>query len=155
MSIDAFTLLREGMVEAGSRIVTDLSALPDEKITESPGGKARPAADFVYEVAVVNRRVASRLRGETPPPLPNDGWIVAPEGFRTKATLVSEIQGSMEELLAAYDGHSPDGIEDRVIMGQKEWSVFETAVFIARHMNYHDAQLNYLQAFYGDLEVHW
>ena len=155
MTIDVFSLLRQGIVQAGSRVVSDLNALPDEKVGVSPGGQARPAADFVYELAFVNRRVAARLRGETPPPTADDGWIVAPEGFRAKAVLAAEVEGSVAELLAAYDGHGPDGIADPVQMGEATWTVYDAAVFVTRHMNYHDAQLNYLQAFYGDLEVHW
>lgn len=155
LSFDIFAKLREGISESGSRIVMDLLALPDDRVAVSPGGNARSAADFVYEVAFVNRRMAARLRGETPAPASIDGWIVAPPEFQQKPALAAEVEASVEELIAALDTHTPDGIEHPVKFGDADWTVFDAALFIARHMNYHDAQLNYLQAFYGDMDVHW
>ena len=155
MPLDVFALLRGGLMEAGTRMINDLEALPDDKVAESPGGSARSAADFVYEVAFVNRRVAVRLTGVAPPPVEFDGWMMAPPEFRNKAKLKQELQESVDALLDALDSHAPDGIDHLVPMPQAEWSVFETVTFVTRHMNYHDAQLNYLQALYGDAEMHW
>jgi hypothetical protein len=153
--MDVFGLLRADIVQAGARIVKDLNALPEDKVVESPGGSARPAADFVYEVAFINRRCAMRLRGEAPPPVENEPWIVAPEGFRTKDALTREMEESTAELLAGFDQRGPNGLTDLIPLPREEWTVFQLATFVTRHMNYHDAQLNYLQSLYGDLEVHW
>jgi hypothetical protein len=155
LSIDVFATLRSGIVQVGERIVNDLRAIPDDKIAVSPGGKARPPADFIYEVAFVNRRFAARLKGTEPPEAPVDGWIIAPEGFQNKVALIAEMEASVKDLLSGFDSHGPDGLADAVHTVQGPWTVLDTAIFVTRHMNYHDAQLNYVQALYGDLEVHW
>lgn len=155
MSIDVFGALRAGLVQAGERLVSDLSAIPDDKVAVSPGGQARPPADFVYEVAFVNRRFAARLKGTEPPAVPGDGWIVAPAECRDKPGLISEIEASVQDVLEGLDSRGPEGLDDTIDTLRGPWTVFETAVFVAQHMNYHDAQLNYVQALNGDMEVHW
>lgn len=155
MPVDIFAITRQAMEETGSRMVQDLAAIPEDKVALSPGGNARKVCDFVYEVAFINRRMAARLRGESLRLLESEGWVVAPEEYRSKELLLEELQGSVTELLAAYDTHGPAGFDHVISTPFGESTVFEAASFVTRHISYHDAQLNYVQAFFGDLEMHW
>src|SRR5687767_13340517 len=79
---------RKQIEDARDDYVKDLEALPDEALLNSQGGTARTAFDFTHEVAHVNRRIAMRLRGETPPDVTDEGWVKAPAEFQTKAAAI-------------------------------------------------------------------
>lgn len=131
---------------------SDVEALDEAAIINSPGGKARPPIDFIYEIVLINRRIASRLRGEQVAPMDrHDEWIVAPAEFRTKATAMAEFDASMQEVIDALGTDVLRPIQ----MPDKQTTAFELALFCGLHAMYHDAQLNYVQCLGGDSAMHW
>jgi hypothetical protein len=43
-----------------------------------------------------------------------------------------------------------------MILGRRgQTPIYELVFFAAMHNMYHDAQLNYVQQLYGDMDVHW
>jgi hypothetical protein len=155
MAIDLHAILLERFANASKAYADDLSAMTHEQLSTCVAGRARIAYDFTSEVACINRRFAKRLRGEAPDPLP-EGWIVAPDGFRAKEAAIAEIRASAAELVEAWNELAQDEL-DSVIPLQNGASTFpaDLMALATYHCGYHDAQLNYIQALHGDLEMHW
>lgn len=152
---DLKTYTRARIAESTGMYIQDLEAMGAELLGRSPGGVARTAYDFTYEVVVVNRRVAARLRGEDPGPWPSEGWMMAPDEYKNKDFAVAEMKESSEEVLAAWDLLDPAAIEKPIVLPNGETNPLAMASLIATHAVYHDAQLNYLQAISGDGDMHW
>jgi hypothetical protein len=136
--------------------VKDLEALSEEQLGQSPGGGARSAFDFTYEVGFVNNRIAQRLRGETPEFFEDKGWILAPEEYRSKETAIGFLSESMDQVVEAWEAVPESDIRKPITTqtgGQT--NPLDLAFMCAYHTGYHDAQLNYLQAIHGDTAVHW
>ncbi len=148
---------RKQIADAQNDYVKDLDALSDEQLASAPGGSARTPYDFTFELVYVNRRIAQRLRGETPAPASEDGgWMKAPENFQSKEAAKKEFSETMDEILQAWDKVSPGDLQTPIkLPNGSETCAIDMAALAARHTFYHDAQLNYLQAMHGDEKVHW
>ncbi len=141
-----------GLLDQGAYLyVKDLEALP-----EAEGGSGpRKAIDFTHEVAVVNRRIAARIRREDPGAWPFEGWAKAPADRATKPDAVEDFRSSVADLKDALDGLTDEQLTELMPMGEKESTPMEQIVFASVHMAYHMGQLNYIQQLAGDMEVHW
>lgn len=147
--------LRDEIASNSKLFLDDLAAMPEDLLSNCPGGVARTPFDLTYEVAMVNRRITKRLKGEDPgawSPMP---WITAPEDYRTKEGAISDLQNSVDELLAAFDGYPEENLETKIPTGSGETTALAMANLAGVHAIYHDAQLNYLQTLVGDPEMHW
>ena len=148
--------LRKQIEDAKNDYVRDIDALSHEQLNASPGGSARTPYDFTYEVVFVNRRIAKRLRGETPEPAPDNGWIKAPEEFRNKDHAKNEVSTTMDEILSAWDKLDESQLTTPIVMASgNTTSALGLGHMASHHASYHGAQLNYIQAINGDEEVHW
>lgn len=144
--------MRKSLESTRDTYLKDLEAMSPELLTASPGGSARSAMDMTYEVAFFNRRMAKRMRGEPVEPFKFEGWMKAPADFTDPQ---GALRDSMDELIAAWDA-TPDAELGRVIeIPSGTTSPFDLAYFAIRHVNYHDAQLNYIQSLQGDDKMHW
>jgi len=144
------------MEQAASLYLKDLDAMSEAQLLESAGGSARVAVDFTYEVALINRRIASRLLDIEPPALPDDdGWMVAPSELRSKSEICGFLRSACVELTEA--AKSLPECESGKMIGApgSERPAFGMVQFAAMHTMYHDAQLNFIQSLQGDLEMHW
>jgi hypothetical protein len=150
--LDLTAFLRTNIEEVHQCYLDDLGALNDDDLAASPGGSARSPLDFTYEVALVNQRVAARLRGEDvgPWPFSDSEWAKAPAEFRSRDSLVEYLSGSVDTVLSALGDANRE-----VVLPSGSKSAFEVAMMVVLHMEYHMAQLNYLQSMKGDAKVHW
>lgn len=144
-------LLLDDIESARASYVKDLEALSEAALSASPGGNARSPYDFTYEVVIVNGRIATRMKGETPGPWPFETWAVAPAEFKNKETAISEFNASVQAVVEAVG----DDVTREVPSGDGVASVYSLGKFCPMHVMYHDAQLNYVQAMQGDAEMHW
>jgi hypothetical protein len=133
----------------------DLDALPDEAFDRSPGGVARTPAHFTYEIVCVNSRFTKRIRGEDPGPFSTDLWANTPDEFRSKAGGLDAFLKSMDEFIEALNAVPADEVLRQIEVPSGVTSPYDLALFCASHVNYHDGQLNYIQALNGDADVHW
>lgn len=147
--------LIERMKTLSANYIEDLEACSEEVLASNPGGSARTAYDFTYEVIVVNRRITKRLKGEDPGPFPRDGWIKAPPEFCAKSVAIADFRASAEDVMAAFEADPESEIERKIALPAGETSPLDLITLTYNHWNYHDAQLNYLQAIRGDEAVHW
>ena len=149
MSLDLKAILAENLNQCAELWEKDLLAHRVDQITTRPTESARSIADIVYETAVVNRRIAARLKGETPPPM--DGFPSCPAEIATAAGLAKELKDATAVVLAA----AGDDLEREVVTPMGPESAFTYALFAGTHMMYHLGQINYIQTVYGDTDVHW
>lgn len=154
MAINIKEYAEEGLRECRDRYLQDLEPLTHEQLASKPGSVDRSAYDFTYEIIYVNGRFMKRLRGEDPGP-PIEGWVYAPEDFCDKEKATVSFRASMDEAIEYFESLTPEDYETELVLPSTSWSRFKVATFLAKHVNYHDGQLNYLQALGGDGEVHW
>lgn len=144
-----------GLKGSCSLIRQDLEALPESAFTHRFGGTSRTVADIVYEVTLVNDHIGMVLRGEDAFEWPDEGWIKAPEGFRTKAAVLDGFNKSSEKIIATAESLSAEEMEGTVQTEHGERTRFQRCQFMSLHMWYHSGQLNFMQTLLGDDAWHW
>lgn len=145
----------EQVTDAKNRYLQDFSAIPDEALDTSPGGAARTPCHFTYEIICVNKRLATRLRGEDPGPFSAEVWRETPEAYRNRAGASQGFASSMDEFISALEGTPEDEMFREIQTPGGTTSPYDLALFCATHVNYHDGQLNYIQSLLGDTKFHW
>lgn len=133
----------------------DLEAMSHDQLGTSPGGTARTAYDFTYEVALVNRRIAARIAGREPEPWAFEGWVTAPEEFRDRTKAIDNFSASVDALIEALESIPEEELSREIATSGGSSTPFKLANFAAYHIGYHDAQLNLLQSLSGDDRMHW
>src|SRR5947207_611201 len=137
----------QGIRQATTFYASDLEALSEEQILGCAGGAARKPVDFTYEVALINLRIAARLRGTEPPASPEgDDWWMAPAELQSKTAIIDYMKQSSAELLAAAESIPEEESGKMVGTPRNERPAFGLANFAAMHTMYHDAQLNFVQS---------
>ena len=132
---------------------TDLEHLPEEAFDRSFGPACRTVADIVYEVNIVNDREGRIVRSEEPLPWP-DGWIKAPQDFRSKETVIAAFKESMDRFIATIERYSDEDLL-AAIPDDGETNRYAKCRFVALHNWYHSGQLNFVQTLLGDDGWHW
>jgi len=152
VSFEPTAFLKKLIQDALQCYLDDLDALSNEDLAYSPGGTARCPFDFSYEVAYVNHRVAARLRGEDPGawPYAEGEWAAAPDEYRSRDAIATYLKQSTQAVLEALGDATRE-----VSLPSGPKSAFEFAMIVPTHLEYHLAQLNYLQSIRGDSKVHW
>lgn len=153
--LDAKRILIDQIRDIAKFFVNDLGYIPAEKLGASPGGVARTPLDITVECAGINAMAAALLLGE----VSNHGPEAHAQALAANDTLekASQLLLTSAERLADAVAHLDEaGLCDEVTVpwGQK-MTKYEVAGFAASHMSYHEGQLNYIQALYGDGEMHW
>lgn len=155
MSLDTIKAFFETQLQnLKSAYLKDLEKMSEEDLLGA-GGPARKGIDFTYEVSYVNHRFATRLKGETPEPWPDNGWMVAPEEYRTKEAAIRYFTESIDEMIAAWQAIPAGEILKVIPLTTGETSPLDLVYSCCEHGNYHDGQLNYIQELGGDMTVHW
>jgi hypothetical protein len=137
----------EGVKDARDVMLCDLGQLTHEDLDRTWMSGERRAYDFIYEVAIVNNRIAKRLAGEDPGPMPwvfGKEWLKAPDYYRDKARASEFLSDSSDAVRTAA--------ETSLLEGAK---IVDLLAFSVRHMSYHDGQLNFIQSLKGDMALHW
>jgi len=153
--IDLKATAGNGLKNACNLIRQDLQALPEDAFDQSFGGSSRTVADLVYEVILVNDHVGLVIRGEEPFDWPDDGWIKAPDDFRTKDVVLKGFEKSSEKIIATVEALSTEELEGTVQTEHGLRTRFQRCQFITLHMWYHSGQLNFIQTLLGDDGWHW
>ena len=135
--------------------VGDLRAMDEQRLISASGGSSRTPADFTYEIVSINKRISKRMRGEDPGEFKFEGWVKAPAEFQNKETIIAQLEESATEIIEAFANVPEEEMFRKIETPTGETSPMDLAGFAAMHMTYHDAQLNYIQAMKGDVEVHW
>ncbi len=155
MELDLKTFAIKQLEDVRDRYLQDLQALPDEAFDSSFGGSARTPAHFTYEIVCVNERFVKRLSGEDPGPFNPETWANTPDNFRSKAGSIQGFEASLNQVVDAVKGMADNEMLREIQTPGGSTNPYDLALFCASHVNYHDGQLNYIQALHGDTAVHW
>lgn len=147
--------IEERLVRGLELYVKDFEAIDEADLMRSPGGNARSPIDFTYEVAFVNQRIAARLKGQEPEAWTFEGWIEAPEEFKSKQVAIERLKSSTQEVIELWNAMPAEDCEKEIETPTGPTSALKLTSLCASHLVYHDAQLNYLQSLLGDDEMHW
>ncbi|MFY9234616.1 MAG: DinB family protein [Fimbriimonadaceae bacterium] len=155
VSIDPKATLIDNLRRVGGMYVNDLAHIPAEKLGESPMGAARTPLDFTAECAGFNYYVASTLKGEqiTRTQEERDAFRNSIDSFdKAKQAL----EASVENLADTVSNSTHEDLAKEVVTPWGEpTTAHRLAIMCVMHMMYHDGQINYIQALYGDAENHW
>ncbi|MES1227823.1 MAG: DinB family protein [Armatimonadota bacterium] len=151
-----FAYAREQFQTAVKFFKSDLNALSDTQITDSPAGKARPVCDFAYEVICINDRVRSRMVGEDPGPWPfKDSWAICPAHLRSRDALIEELEASSARVINTFEKIGEKRAMEEIDAPGAKTTPLQQMMFMSMHTMYHDGQINYLQALQGDDKMNW
>lgn len=132
---------------------SDLQALPGGSATQSIGGVCRTPLDYTMECAHLNQFTARALRGEAQPEGFNEFEGV---GDQTVEGAQSALNASVDDLVSALRSASDDALLRKITAPWgAEMRCLDMVVVVAYNMAYHDGQLNTVQAFHGDADIHW
>ncbi len=136
--------------------VSDLTAIPDDKIGVSPMGAARSPLHFSAECSGFNGMLVSALKGEAIQMPDEDGKAAFYASIDTKAKAISAIETSTSAVIDALGTVSDEALQTEIPM---YWGgsmpLYQFAHLAISHMAYHDGQLNYIQSLFGDTDIHW
>lgn len=153
---DPKTAMIERLRMTGETYVADLSFIPADKLGLSPMGAARPPLEFTAECAGFNLFVAALADGETPARRTDEERAAFEASVNSFETAKQVLMGSVDKLISALERLDEEGIHRAV---QTPWGQETTILgmsgMAATHMSYHDGQINYIQALYGDADNHW
>lgn len=133
----------------------DLEALPEDAFDKNFGEATRTVADLVYEVDLVNDHVCMVMRGDKPFDWPEEQWITAPDGFRTKDAVLNGYEKSSQGVIETVEGFTEDQMAAPLMTDNGETTRFDRCMFMALHVWYHSGQFNYVQTILGDDQMHW
>ena len=136
------------------RFRVDLLALPEEAIFQNFGGCSRTAADIVFEIGQVNDHIGQGVRGEKQFDWV-DGWLKAPESWKTKQSVVDAFEKSAELTTKTFEDFTQEELDAPYEDDGKTTTRMERCRFIAWHNDYHSGQLNFIQSLLGDDKFHW
>ena len=148
--------LTRGLVQATDCYLADLQAMSDEQLALRPGGQARSALDYTFEVTVVNNRLANSLADKPNDPWPfGDAWAECPPELANKEAILAAFRQSAESVQSALAAVDDTSLAETITVNGNETSKARMATLAAVHMMYHCGQMNLIQAMNGDDEVHW
>ena len=134
----------------------DMAFIPEEKLSVSPMGRARPVLEFTAEVIGFNQFVSKALSGQEVA-MPSDEERKAFfDSVSSRDLAKSMLVDSVQEIVSSLERLDEAELTEEVTM---YWgagaSKLNVANMAAAHMGYHDGQLNYVQSLFGDDVNHW
>jgi len=155
--MDLKQIMSDSLERLGSTYIKDFGWIPEDKCGVSPMGKARTPIEFTVECASLNEFVANTIAGRDPRGgKTKEDRQAYFKAIDTKAAAIKELESSIALLRAAIADIPADGLSTEV---ESPWggktTAFKFATTAINHMSYHDGQLNYIQALYGDDADHW
>lgn len=136
--------------------IRDMSFIPDDKLGVVPMGCARPVLEFTAEVIGFNMFVAKAMKGEPIPNMSDEDKAAFFASVSSRAIAERMLTEGVSEIITAFEKLTEAELMEEVTL---YWGQTETRLIVANmaaaHMGYHDGQLNYIQALFGDGENHW
>jgi hypothetical protein len=139
---------------AFGRFRVDLLAIPEDAIFKSFGGVSRSVADLVFETNQVNKHICQGVRNE-PQFEWVDGWLKAPETWKTKQDVVDAFTEDFERTVKTFEDLTLEELEAPYEDEGQMSTRIERCRFITFHTDYHSGQLNFIQSLLGDDTFHW
>jgi hypothetical protein len=123
-----------------------------ERFSKSPSAPSPLSSSEIKHP--VNDHIGLNMRGEPLFDWP-EGWILAPDGARTKNAAIESFKTSSERIIATVEQMSSEELDATIPTEKGETTRFERCRFMTLHVWYHSGQLNYIQTLLGDDAWHW
>lgn len=154
-ALDPKKHLHDFIQRASRLLANDIKAIDHCNCTLCPGEHTRPAVHIVAECATLNHAVAGYLTTGAFNRPPLEERIAHLAKFDTREKALNYLEEGTALLLAAVETLDVNTLGDVDSPMGRPMSRFAIAELPANHMMYHDGQLNYIQTFFGDKEMHW
>jgi len=152
--IDARESLNQWLGQLKGMYIADLKAMPDQTITESAGGVARPVNVLTGDAAGLCVWLTAVLRGETP--AMDESYADGYAQYTTKEQLIEAFSAAVDGFSGALMAADEALLQSTVMTPWgMETQIFMLSQIAVSHIWYHDGQLNMIQALNGDGAVHW
>jgi hypothetical protein len=136
--------------------VSDFGHIPEDKRNVVPMGKARTPHDFTVECVGFNKWAARTIRGEPADPSKKEERQAFLDSLSTSELAINALNQSVAEITTALSNLTDEDLAREITM---PWgspaALCEAPITAAFHMAYHMGQINYIQALYGDDQMHW
>jgi hypothetical protein len=144
---------------ACAQLVKAFSFTPDNKVKWTPSPTSRTSLAIVAHCAMANGFFAKALRGEEIAPMPTHEEMKAMErreeaAVTDHAEAVRQLQASCEEVVSALSTMTPERYATSPNSPHGPFPMSFWMSLAGMHMEYHAAQINYLQTMWGDLVDH-
>jgi hypothetical protein len=154
---DFIAMCKERATEAVDRFFHDLSFVPADKLTWKPTPTAKSALEIAAHCAGYSGPFASIISAGKFPPIEEFRGKVqsAIESITTLEQAETMLRKGIADTIAALDTVKPEQVGASIeapALGRTPFKFFLTLP--AMHLENHDAQIDYLQTCWGDLEVH-
>ncbi len=144
------------MQRAADLFLLDLSYLPEDQYNQSQGNAGRSPQEFVAECVGFNRLVRDALRSGKFGRPTLDAQVQLTEKLSNPKEASAALRKSVDEVLSVFGAMSDEALTKRVVAPWGErLTLLELVHDTASHMNYHGAQLTYIQSLHGDTVNHW
>jgi hypothetical protein len=154
---DFIAMCKERVTEAKDRFLNDLSFVPADKLTWKPTPTAKSALEIAAHCAGYSGSFASIISAGKFPCTREEFLTPIQAAIKTITTLEEAdtmLRKGIADSLLALDTVKPEQI-DAIIDAPHARTPFKFFLTLpALHLEYHDAQIAYLQTCWGDLEVH-
>lgn len=152
--IDAQAELAKWTRQLGFMFTADVKHMPAAAFTESIGGKCRNVNSIVSEIVGFCGLGTAVMRGGEIPKM--EEALGADPNLVTAEACAQAAHEAIDGFAAALESATDESLAEMVTApwGQP-MSRYEFAQIVANHVWYHDGQLNLIQAFHGDDQVHW
>lgn len=154
---DFIAMCKERTTAAMDRFLHDLSFVPADKVTWRPTPTAKSALDIAAHCAGYSGAFASIIRaGDFP--WSRDEFrgpiLTAIESITTLEQAETILRKGIADTIAALDTVKPEQIGAMIDAPHGRTPLKFFLTLPAMHLENHDAQIDYLQTCWGDLEVH-
>ncbi|MDQ2687772.1 MAG: DinB family protein [Armatimonadota bacterium] len=148
-------------LRAKEAITQALATTPDDRINWSSAPTARTPIECVAHAAFVVKGLHGVLNGQ---PLAASDPVEADRGlrewekqFHTRDAVLSLLEQNSADYVAWLDALTPERLASMVEMpfNSGPAPMIVGLTLIPGHMNWHTAQVNYIQTIYGDRDWHW
>jgi hypothetical protein len=144
--------LVEQVKDAHHHLLVALKYTPDDRLDWVPMGKAKTPREIAVECAMVYKGVVSLIRGGT---IDAPAQEMEPGDQATREGLLKLLDDSLQEFVAAAEGLTQEQLGEK---RQAPWAEDTVAGLLGKtqfHTIWHVGQLNYIQALWGDADMHW
>lgn len=150
--IDAVANLNGWLQTLSHFFTADIKAIPEDKLTWSPGGCARSAASIAHEVIGLCSWMAAALKGESA----NENYMDDSNASSNHNQIIADLATATGALSNALVSADAETLNKTVTPPWKmDCPMYMCAQIVVSHIWYHDGQLNTIQCLLGDDKVHW
>jgi len=154
--IDARGYLTGWLQGVTSMYLSDIRAIPEDKLSVSPGGAARSVDDISVDALDLLTWTTEALKGNFITEFDQEARKARIASMNSHEAIAEAFNKAAEDMSAALAGASDEALNGviKTPFGM-EMPLFMVATIAVNHIWYHDGQLNYFQALNGDSDIHW